>query len=236
MARVVAIIQARMGSTRLPGKVLREAAGRPLILHMLERVSRATRLDAVWLATTDRQRDDVLAEVVAAAGYAVFRGDEEDVLGRYHALALRERASVVVRLTGDCPLHDPQVIDEIVGEFLAPGRTAPLFTNARDRTYPVGLDTEVFEAAALHEAAAQAESPHAREHVTPHLYREGAEVVHVKLDADFSHLRWTLDTVEDYALIAAIFDALYPVKPTFGWLDVLALVTQRPELLTMNRS
>src|SRR5690606_26586744 len=129
---------------------------------------------------------------------------EEDVLGRYHALAAQEGAEIVVRLTGDCPLHDPEVIDHVVGAFLAPGRTAPYLTNARERTDPVGLDTEVFERTALDEAARLATEPFEREHVIPYFFRAGAEVLHDKLPSDFSHLRWTLDTVADYALIREI--------------------------------
>ena len=143
-------------------------------------------------------------------------------------------ADIIVRLTGDCPLHDPEVVDHVVGKFLSLAPPAPYLSNALERTYPVGLDTEVFTRAALDEAAANADTDHEREHVCPYFYRPGSTVAHDKLHSDFSHLRWTLDTQADYQLIRTIFERLYPNKPAFSWHDVLALVTREPELLRVN--
>lgn len=223
-----------MGSTRLPGKVLMTAVGKPLILHMLERVSRSETLDELWLATSELERDNVLADCVTDAGYQVFRGSEEDVLSRYYTLARSRRADVVVRLTGDCPLHDPAVIDHVVGRFLKETPPSGYGNNTLRRTYPVGLDTEVMTFAALERAHREATSQHDREHVTPYLYRAPHEVLCVQLETDFSHLRWTLDTEADYQLIREVFRALWTQNSLFSWHDALDFVTRRPDLITFN--
>jgi len=234
----VAIVQARLGSTRLPNKVLMPLAGRPAILQMLDRVSQATTLDAIWLATGDDAGNDPLAQAVEEAGYPVFRGSESDVLDRFARLAEEAAAETVVRLTGDCPLHDPEVIDEVVAAFQMQ-TTCHYGSNIFPATFPDGLDCEVFTAKVLLETAATSRNPMEREHVTLGIHRqyhEGGtpEIVNVEAPADFSHLRWTLDTPEDAAFITAVFDALYPQSPAFSWFDVLALLTREPHLLTLN--
>lgn len=238
--KVVAIVQARMGSTRLPGKVLLPAAGEPLIVHMMRRVKRCRTFDALWLATSVQPQDDRLDEVVRTAGFGVFRGSEEDVLSRYAEIARRENADLVVRLTGDCPLHDPTVIDEIVAFASAHVSEFDYVSNALIPSYPDGLDVEVCTRAALDEAHARAVSPVHREHVTPfiHRFKEGAgsyRVHHFRGVADFSHLRWTLDEPADYEFIRQVYDRLFPIMPDFGWFDVIALLTSSPELLAINR-
>ncbi len=237
--RTIAILQARMGSTRLPGKVLLPAAGKPLIEHMIERVRRAKTLDGLWLATSVDTVNDPLADCVDALGVPVFRGDENDVLSRYATVAQQAQADVVVRLTGDCPLHDPDVIDETVGIMLSRLDEIDYASNSLQATYPDGLDVEVFTRAALDRAQREASTQLQREHVTPfiHRYQDGPgpfRVLHVHGRADFSHLRWTVDEPADYEFVRRIFDTLYPVRPDFGWLDVLALLTRQPELLTYN--
>lgn len=237
--KVVAIVQARMGSTRLPGKVLLPAAGEPLIVHMMRRVKRCRTFDALWLATSVEPEDDRLDEVVRAAGFSVFRGSEEDVLSRYAEIARREKADLVVRLTGDCPLHDPAVVDEVVAFAGAHVREYDYVSNALIPSYPDGLDVEVCTRAALDEAHARAVLPVQREHVTPYIHRfnEGSgpfRVHNVRGVADFSHLRWTLDEPADYEFIQRVYDRLFPISPDFGWLDVIALLTSSPDLLTIN--
>jgi spore coat polysaccharide biosynthesis protein SpsF len=239
--KVVAILQARMGSTRLPGKVLLPAAGKPLIAHMLERVQRAERLDEIWLATSGDLVNDPLAMEVAATGIPVFRGSEEDVLSRYAAVAEKTGADWIVRLTGDCPLHDPAIIDAVIAFAVDHGDRYDYVCNSLRPTYPDGLDVEAFTRDALSRAAKEATTPLQREHVTPFIHRhhDGPgpfRVGHFVGPADFSHLRWTVDEPEDYQVVREVFEALYPVNPQFGWLDVLALVTRRPELIVGNSS
>ncbi len=239
--KVVGILQARMGSTRLPGKVLMQAAGMPLIRHMVDRVRRASRLDELWLATSVDASNDPLADEMASAGIPVFRGSEDDVLSRFAAVAERTGADWIVRLTGDCPLHDPAIIDAVIAFAVDHGDRYDYVCNSLRPTYPDGLDVEVFTRDALARAAREAKTPLQREHVTPFIHRhhDGPgpfRVGHYLGPADFSHLRWTVDEPEDYQVVKEIFDALYPVNPHFGWLDVLALVTRRPELIVGNSS
>lgn len=200
-APVVAIVQARMGSTRLPGKVLMDVAGRPALAYMLDRVRRAATLDAVWVATTDDARDDAIAEAAEAEGVPLFRGSEHDVLGRYAGAAEAAAAGTVVRLTADCPLIDPAVIDAVVGGLAA--SAADLATNApaTGRTYPDGMDVEAMTRATLDTAAAAAVDPLDREHVTRFLRTGGFRVHEVHLDRDLGDVRITVDTIEDLALV-----------------------------------
>ncbi len=239
--KVVGILQARMGSTRLPGKVLMRAAGMPLIRHMVDRVLRASRLDELWLATSEDPANDPLAGEMAAAAVPVFRGSEDDVLSRFAAVAQKTGADWVVRLTGDCPLHDPEIIDAVIGYAIDHADRFDYACNSLRPTYPDGLDVEVFTAKALLRAAREAITPLQREHVTPFIHRhhDGPgpfRVGHFVGPADFSHLRWTVDEPEDYQVVKEIFEALYPANPEFGWLDILALVTRRPELIVCNSS
>lgn len=223
-----------MSSTRLPGKVMADLGGQPLLGHMLARVRCAKTLDAVWVATTANAADDPVASFCASRGVPVFRGDEVDVLGRFAGAAAAARGDVIVRLTADCPMTDPALIDEAVARRAA-GRFDYL-SNAGERTFPDGLDIEVFTRAALDEADRDARLPFHREHVTPYL-RTGLyadiptgrfEVGNVEAPADFSHLRWTVDTADDLERVRAIAAAL---PANYGWMDALALVTRRPELL-----
>jgi spore coat polysaccharide biosynthesis protein SpsF (cytidylyltransferase family) len=235
--KVVAIVQARMGSTRLPGKVLQPLAGKPAILRMLERVAKSQTITELWLATSDLPRDDELAMVVESAGYRVFRGSEDDVLERYYKLAAQAKADVVVRLTGDCPLHDSSVIDTVIRAFLEQP-SARYASNNFPPGYPDGLDTEVFNFVALEHAHLTCHDPREREHVTPGIHRQHhpepkPEIINVAAPADFSHLRWTLDTPEDLEFIRKVYDRLND-QPDFSWMDVLALLTRDPSLLEIN--
>jgi len=223
-----------MTSTRLPGKVLADLAGQPLLGRMLARVRRAETLDATWVATTANATDDPVAAFCASRDVPVFRGDEADVLGRFAAAAAAARADVVVRLTADCPMMDPALIDEAVERRDAGG--FDYLSNAGERTYPDGLDIEVFTRAALDKADREARHPFHREHVTPYL-RTGLyddiptgqfKIGSMEGPADFSHLRWTVDTPADLERVRAIVAAL---PDGYGWMDALALVTRRPELL-----
>ena len=237
--KVVAILQARMGSTRLPGKVLLPAAGKSLISHMLERVRNAKSIHELWLATSLDPLNDPLAQEAEAAGIKVFRGSEHDVLSRYQAISEHSNADWIVRLTGDCPLHDPNIIDAVVELAMNSVNEFDYVCNSLHPTYPDGLDVEVFTAMSLAFANKNANTALQREHVTPfiHRYHDGPgpfRIGHFIGPADFSHLRWTVDEQADYEVVREIIETLYPITPTFGWMDVLALVTRRPELIIKN--
>jgi spore coat polysaccharide biosynthesis protein SpsF len=229
---ILAILQARMNSTRLPGKVLMPLAGQPAIVRQIERVSRARRIDKLVVATSDQPSDDPLAKVVRREAIAVHRGDLDNVLARFiGALDAFGPADHVVRLTGDCPLADPGVIDATIDHVIAAGADYGSNTPPH-RTFAKGLDVEVMAAAALRAAAARAASPEEREHVTwglhrhPELYRQAF----LSQAADEGDVRWTVDLPDDYAFVAAVYDALYPANRAFTSDDIRALLRDRPDL------
>ena len=242
--RVVAISQARMTSTRLPGKVLMPAAGRPLLGHHLERLSRTPGLDAVVLATTVNATDDPVAACAQSLGVAVFRGDEQDVLGRFAGAAALADADLVVRVTADCPLIDPALVGRLIATFR---ESQPLDYLSVDSTrFPRGLDAEIFPRSLLDEAAANATDPTEREHVTPYLYRRpdrfrlGAALVpDVQVDPSGSWLegqRWCVDEPADYELVRRLLEALLPSNPGFGWQDCCRTLRDHPDWVDINRS
>ncbi|MDP6352293.1 MAG: aminotransferase class III-fold pyridoxal phosphate-dependent enzyme [Alphaproteobacteria bacterium] len=236
--RTVAIIQARMASSRLPGKALADIAGRAMVDRVLDRTGAAGSLDAIWLATSDQATDDGLAAHVEALGTPVFRGEEDDVLGRTASAARAAQADAIVRVTADCPMIDPSVIDRIVERFHR--GDVDFASNTLTRTYPDGLDTEVFSRAALDRADAEVADPLLRLHVTPWISgvlgercpNGGFTTANVCHGVDFSHLRWCVDDDDDLDFMRRAHAAL-PAE--FGWLDVLALVTAAPALLRINR-
>ncbi|WP_395454994.1 cytidylyltransferase domain-containing protein [Azospirillum melinis] len=239
--RIVAISQARMTSTRLPGKVLMPAAGRPLLAHHLERLSCTPGLDAVVLATTVNATDDPVVECAQGLGVAVFRGDEQDVLGRFAGAAALADADLVVRVTADCPLIDPALIGRLIAAF-QDGQ--PLDYLSIDSTrYPRGLDAEIFPRRLLDEAAANATDPAEREHVTPYLYRRPdrfrlgtALVPDLPLDSDLEGQRWCVDEPADYELVRRLLEALMPANPVFGWQDCCKTLRDHPDWVDINRS
>ncbi len=233
---VAAVIQARMTSTRLPGKVLLPAAGRPMLAHQIARVRRARRVDAICIATTTNADDDPVAALAQAEGVAFFRGSEHDVLDRFVAAAESVGADAAVRLTGDCPLTDPALIDAVIGVFEDSDPPVDYATNSFPRTWPIGLDVEVASMAALRAANAEASDGYDREHVMPFLYRqpERFRTAGYPAPEDLSGYRWTLDERSDYALLVHILEALTPVSPGFGWRDVVALLDAHPEWRTLN--
>lgn len=230
----VAIIQARMGSSRLPGKVLMDLGGRTMLERVVERARRAATLDEVVVATTTDPADDAVAALAARRGWGVFRGSQDDVLDRYVQAARAFDAEEIVRLTSDCPLLDPEVIDLVVST--RHDRRADYCSNVlRRRTFPRGLDAEAFTRAALERAHHEATAPHEREHVTPYLYGhpELFSLAAVEADDDESRHRWTVDTPEDMALARAVVSELGPEGPR-GWREVVALLAVRPEIVALN--
>lgn len=224
MPRTVAIIQARNGSRRLPGKSLASILGRPLLDLMLERVERAGTLSEIVLATTLLARDDQLAAIAARRGIRVFRGSEPDVLGRYVGAAALADAELVVRLTADCPLIDPDVIDRVVAVAQHTlSDSVQLVTNAprTGRTYPDGMDVEVLTAQTLRRVDELATAAADREHVTLRLHRAPFQHTVVDLDEAAGEVRITVDYPRDLDRVRAIFEDLYPSAPAFGLQDVL---------------
>jgi spore coat polysaccharide biosynthesis protein SpsF len=189
-----AIVQARMGSSRLPGKVLLDLAGRPALDRLLERLERSRTLEAVVVATSRHERDDAIASLCTRRGTRVFRGSEDDVLDRYFRAATECGFSVIVRITADCPLIDPSLVDEMVRFFLARPEDFELVTNRHPLTYPDGLDVDVMSLESLRRAWSEAKTPYQREHVIPFFWEEGLRVHNFESeDRLFDSHRWTLD-------------------------------------------
>lgn len=231
---VLAILQARTSSTRLPGKVLMPILGRPMLARQLERLSRCTSLDRLVVATSIDRSDDTLAALCREVGVDCFRGSLDDVLDRFFEAALPYAPDVVVRLTGDCPLADPSLIDEIVARFL--DLDLDYLSNCAPPTYPDGLDVEVTRFTCLKAAWSEAVLPSQREHVMPFIrtqpdrFRIGN---HARSE-DLSSLRWTVDEPEDFEFVRQVYERLYPGKPDFTTGDVLALLRESPELKQIN--
>ncbi len=228
--RIVAIIQARMNSTRLPGKVMKEMVGKPMIELLIERVRQAKEVTAVWLATTTKRADDVLAAWARKKRVPCFRGSEDDVLDRYKETARRARAEVIVRITGDCPLIDPIVIDTVVTEFRK-RKVDYAAVNRRINTYPDGLDVEVCSSAALFRAWQEAKLPSEREHVTPYIWKHPRKfrLFILKNAVDYSAHRWTIDDRLDFEFVKAVYEHLYRPQKMFRMGDILRFVKEHPE-------
>jgi spore coat polysaccharide biosynthesis protein SpsF len=218
-----------MSSSRYPGKVLAPLAGQPMILRQLERIQRAETLDAIVVATSTDASDDELAEIVKANGFDVVRGDLNDVLARFIKVIDLYQPETVVRLTADCPLISPKVIDQVVTRFQQ--GDCDYASNTMTATYPDGLDVEVVKASVLQEVYGTSTDKNEREHVTLGVYRQPDKyrIGNVAGDADLSNLRWTVDTPEDYAFVKAIYGELYPDNPNFDLDDVIAYLHEHPE-------
>ncbi|WP_303673658.1 glycosyltransferase family protein [Vampirovibrio chlorellavorus] len=236
----VIIVQARMTSTRLPGKVLMPVLGKPLLAYELERLQRCQQADALMVATTINASDDPVVALCQELNVPVFRGSEQDVLSRYHGAAQQIKAETVVRVTADCPLIDPAVVDAVIAHFKAAQKgtqsVLDYASNTLVRSYPRGLDVEVFSRSALEIAHQEAMEPAHREHVTPFFYQNPQRFRLASLEApkNWGHHRWTVDTPEDFELARRILEALYPIKPNFACRDVLALLEQHPEWVALN--
>ncbi len=234
--RTVCTIEARMTSSRLPGKVLMEAEGTPLLELMVERLRRSACLDAIVVATTEGPSSDPIEALATKLRIGCFRGSEDDVLARVLGAAQAHDADLIVETTGDCPLIDPGVVDEIVERFLDGG--VDYCSNTLERTYPRGMDVQAFPTAVLEEVARLTDDPADREHVSLYIYEhpERYRLRSVRSERpETGDLRLTVDTPEDLALVRAIFAELYPRDPAFGLDDILALLDARPELRDLNR-
>ncbi len=230
---IPAILQARTSSRRLPGKVLKPILGRPMLERQIERLRRARRIGRLVVATSDDVSDDAIAALCSSVGVECFRGSLEDVLDRFYHAARRLAARAVVRLTGDCPLADAAVIDQLID--LHTTGDYDYTSNALTRTYPVGLDAEVMNLHCLESAWREAELASEREHVTPFIYHhpERFRLGNLAQPTDLSHLRWVVDEPADLAFVSAVYAALYPDKPAFETSDIVALLAQRPDIAGM---
>lgn len=233
--KTLIIVQARMTSTRLPGKVLLPLAGEPMLARLIERLRRVRRANGIVVATTTNATDDPIAALCAQLGVPCHRGSEQDVLSRYADAARLYGADVVVRITADCPLIDPALIDQLI-ETYEEG-DSDYVSNMLPPTWPYGMAVEVFSAAALAQAHAEATQAAEREHVTPFLYwhPERYRLRNVASPVDLSRHRWTVDTPEDYELVRRLFDHLMPTQPQFIQADVLALLDQHPDWIAINQ-
>ena len=231
---ILAVLQARASSRRLPNKVLMPILGAPMLARQIERVKRARRIDRIVLATSVEPEDQAVADIAGMTGVSAYRGSLDDVLDRYYQAAAQQKPDWVVRLTGDCPLADPAVIDAVIsatieGDF-------DYGTNAIQPTWPDGLDCEVMRFTALERNWREASSTVEREHVTPYIYNhpEVFRIHHVKGSEDLSGLRWTVDEPRDFAFVSAIYEALYPGNAAFTSEDVLTFLADHPEILALN--
>lgn len=229
---IVAIIQARMGSTRLPGKVLKDIEGHSMLWHVVSRVRQAETVDKVIVATTENLSDDPVAAFCDQAGILCFRGSEDDVLDRYYQAASWIGAQTVVRITADCPLIDPMVMDRVVRAYL--GGEYDYVSNSIERTYPDGLDTEVFSFEALDRAWREAKLMSEREHVTPYIWKNEQLFRQHKVtqEKNLSALRWTVDEPEDLLFVRQIYK--YQAGQIFLMEDVVKLLEEHPEFIGIN--
>lgn len=236
MTRVVAVIQARMGSARLTGKTLVSLAGKPLLQHIVERLQRATLVHEVVIATTHHVRDKPIEALATDLHIRPVLGSEDDVLSRYALASWQSGASVIVRVTGDCPVIDPEIVDAVVEAYLENPR-CQYAANVIERTFPRGCDTEVFAADALYTADREAKLPYEREHVTPFLRADPDRFPHVSITASPDwhrpNYRLCVDTAEDLALITAIYDTLGPSNE-FTMSEIIAYLDQHPDLPALN--
>ncbi|MFN2601790.1 MAG: cytidylyltransferase domain-containing protein [Gemmatimonadaceae bacterium] len=234
--RVVSIIEARFASTRLPGKVLMPILGEPMLARMIERLRRATTIDALVVATSTSPADDAVAETAARVGAETFRGSEEDVLARVVGAARTNNADIIAEVTGDCPLHDPKIVDAVVRDYLNGG--ADFVSNIHPYTTPRGTDVRVFSADALAEIERASNDPADREHVSLHFWEHPEKYRLRNVAFDFSpraaQLRLTVDTAKDLELVTAIYEELYPRNHEFTIEEVMSLLEQRPDLAAIN--
>jgi len=232
------VLQARMGSTRLPGKVLFPLAGKPALAQVIERLRRCRTVDQLVVATSVEPKDALIAVWSESLGVPYFRGSERDVLERFYLAAAEHGLDVVLRIGSDCPLADPGLVDAMVRRFYELSDSGPCdyLTNILERTYPRGLDVEILSFEALEKAHRLDANPQSREGVTVFIFsnKDMFSLHSYSGERDYSQYRWTLDTVEDYRLLRKIYDALYPENPAVAWTDVVKLLERNPEWMGIN--
>jgi len=232
--KIVAIVQARMGSTRLPGKVMMDLLGEPVLVRDVNRLRRSKLLDEIVIATTNLPADDQIVSLCQERGWLYSRGDENDLLDRYYQAARARDVDVVVRVTSDCPMIDPEVVDRVIGVLLDLPHVDYVSNTLPPRTFPRGLDTEAMTFEALERAWKEDTDPKLREHATPYIYRNPDKFqIHGVINGmDLSSHRWTLDTPEDLAFIRAVYERFG--NDHFTTKDVLEYLDKHPEIVSIN--
>ena len=235
MKKVVAIIQARMGSTRLPGKVMKEIVGKPMLWHVINRVKHTKELDDIVIATTNIKEDTQILELASKIGVKTYAGSENDVLDRYYQAAIISKADVIVRITADCPLADSNVIDKVVKYYL--NNDFDYVSTSIKPTYPDGIDVEIFSFASLEKAWDEAKLSSEREHVTPYIWKNPNifGIGNFSNDQDISHMRWSVDEQRDLEFVRDIYNKLYKESEMFYMEDILNLLKKHPELMDLNK-
>lgn len=239
MKKIVAIIQARVGSTRLPGKVLLDLKGKTVINHVVDRVKKSKYIDEVIVATTDLEQDNKIVDECNKIGCKYFRGSESDVLSRYYLCAKENDADIIIRITSDCPLIDFNIIDNMIKKFLHKQNSSiDYMNNTLEPTLPRGYDVEIFSFRVLAKANIEAKLDYEREHVTPYIYfnPDKFNLSLFKYRYDYSRYRLTLDTKEDFEVISSIFESLYDVNNYFLLKDVIKYMEYNPEIVQINKN
>ena len=233
---VLAIIQARMGSTRLPGKILKEVNGKPLLAYQIDRVRQSKCIEKIVIATTVEQKDDQIVAFCEQYNVEYYRGSENDVLARYYEAAEQFGGDIIVRLTSDCPIIDPVVIDETIRYYIDHASEFDYVSNTIERTYPRGLDTEVFSEGALEKSYKDATLERDREHVTAYMYSnpEKFRIGSISNSQNLGNHRWTVDTSEDFQLVELILSNLYSENQFFNMRDVIELLEKHPDWVQLN--
>ncbi|MGG3888378.1 cytidylyltransferase domain-containing protein [Metabacillus fastidiosus] len=233
--KIVAIIQARMGSTRLPGKVMKTVNGKTLLEYQLERVKRSKLIDEVIIATTNKEKEQPIIDLCKKLSIRYYSGSENDVLSRYYEAAKKYDGDIIVRLTSDCPLIDPEVIDIVIKQYLD-NSSYDYASNTLVRTYPRGMDTSVFSFEILEKMNQAAKADSEREHVTLYITKRSEQynLLNVKNNKDYSRFRLTVDTVEDFELVSKIIQNLYPQNSLFTLNDIIVFLNQNPKLIKIN--
>lgn len=237
--RIVTVIQARRGSTRLPDKILMPLAGKELLVRMAERVMAADKSGTVVIATTENPEDDIIKDICQREGFSFFRGHETDLLDRHYKAALEYSADAVVKIPSDCPLIDPAVIDKVLSFFIENSDDYDFVSNLHPATYPDGNDVEVTRLSVLERAWKNAGRDLEREHTTPYIWENQDKFRCANVEWESGHdysmtHRFTIDYKEDYDFIKAVFDELYHKKEFFGLDDILALLERKPEIYKIN--
>jgi len=236
---IAAIVQARTGSTRLPNKIFKELCGKPILWHVVNRLSYSKQINQIIVATTNLMEDDKVEEFCKSNKIPFYRGSSDDVLSRYYEAAKKFNVDLIVRITSDCPVIDPQILDEMLKEFIKLYEIEKIdyMSNTIIRTFPRGLDAEIFPFNVLEKTYYEAKQNYEREHVTPYIYQH-PEIFKIKnfpYEKDYSFHRWTVDTIEDFQLIEKIYESLYKENEIFYFEDILKLFEDKPELININK-
>lgn len=232
---VAAIIQARMGSTRLRGKVMKKIMGKPILWHLANRLRKSKFIDKIIIATTMDKKDDAIEEFASEYHLGIYRGSENDLVDRYYNTARKYNADVIVRIWGDCPLIDPEIIDKTIEKFLS--YKADYANNFNPPTFPLGMDIEIYSFNTLEQIWKETNDPFFREYPFEYIYanQNSLTAIYIKNDIDLSDLHWTVDYIKDFELIKTIFEKLYSKDKAFNMKDILDLIDKHPELREINK-